>query len=217
MPDGDLGDLRQPAEVRRVFGGASAMTQSVPRAPRKPYSEGQSLAGDCPHRGTVPSWRALDLGFFTISSIQTRPATPGPFLGAVTQPGAHGVVNDVVAGGDEVFVCINDIRAKALFEDVTLPRVAAIESLRIHAVQPLHPHRESALACLDQQVIVRRHETVRVACPSKRQHVSSEQGHECAAIHLVLKERQTAIRTCRDVEDAVAQEAAWTPAHLTKG
>jgi hypothetical protein len=69
-------------------------------------------------------------------------AAPGPLGGAVAQSGAHRVREDVGADAAQALLVADDARAEALLEEVSDAAVAAVESLRVHAVEPVHPVRE---------------------------------------------------------------------------
>jgi hypothetical protein len=69
-------------------------------------------------------------------------AAPGPLGGAIAQSGTHRVLEDVGANAAQALFVADDARAEALLEEVSDPTVAAVESLRVHAVEPVHPVRE---------------------------------------------------------------------------
>jgi len=112
-----------------------------------------------------------------------------------------------------VVLCVDDIRLKASLEHMTTPLMAGVEALRLDPVQPVHSLRKRFTARLQEKVIVRRHEAVRMAHPEKCTRRSRELFDEVAAIHVVAKEIIALDRARSDVKEAVVQVAAWPPRH----
>jgi hypothetical protein len=56
---------------------------------------------------------------------------------------------------------------EALFVEVSFPAVSAVEALRVQPVQSVHSGRQALPPRLDQEVIVRPHETPRLDLPTE--------------------------------------------------
>src|SRR5262249_48694582 len=87
--------------------------------------------------------------------------------------------------------------------------VPCVESLRVTAVQPVHPFREILLLRPDDQVVVIRHQAVRVQRPVVSPGNTEELWPERRVIELVLEDRRSRDTARRDVEEAVSEHLAW--------
>lgn len=83
------------------------------------------------------------------------------------EPGPNRVEHDVAGQLEQMRVALDQLVVKAALEEVSTVVVAPVESFRIHAVQPVHTTRDVCLRRLDQQVIVIRHQAIRMAHPSE--------------------------------------------------
>jgi hypothetical protein len=107
-----------------------------------------------------------------------------------------------------MFVALDDPGGEAVAEEVAAALVAAVEALRVDAVQTLHALGEAAELRLDDDVVVVRHQAEDVAAPLvTRDHVG-EEAQEEAAFVVVQEDRGTGYSTHRHVVDAGIRELA---------
>jgi hypothetical protein len=130
-------------------------------------------------------------------------AAPGPLFGACTEAGADRVVEDVVERGDQVLVAVDDARGIPVAEEVPPPFVAPVERQRVDAVEPFHAARHRVHRRREHEVVVRRHQAVRVEVPVEAVDAVPEEGQEAAAVEPVAKDRTVVDAERRHVEDAV--------------
>ncbi len=93
--------------------------------------------------------------------VAFRPA-PRPVLPTLHQPGADWVVENVVGRRGEMVLVADDPRGKPLGEEVTTAAVARVVLSRVDAVQPAKCLGEVSRGALDDQVVVRSHQAVRM-------------------------------------------------------
>ena len=66
-----------------------------------------------------------------------------------------------------MFLVLDNVCPKTLLEDVSTSSMTPIEPLCVESIQPLHSPRKHFSTGLEQQVVVRRHQAVRMARPKK--------------------------------------------------
>jgi hypothetical protein len=82
-------------------------------------------------------------------------------VGLGAEPGADGVVPDVLVHVHEVAVVVDHLGLEPALEQVSHALVAIVERLRIEPVQTLHRTREAVDSGLDDRVEVVGHQAVR--------------------------------------------------------
>ena len=78
---------------------------------------------------------------------------------------ANRVKDDVAAEFQEMTFFLDKQCLEATLEDMSHPFVATIDRLRIYTIQLPHAGRKVPFRCLDQQMVVVGHKSVRVADP----------------------------------------------------
>lgn len=81
------------------------------------------------------------------------------------------------------------------------PMMTRVEPHRIALIQPLHPTRETDLGCLDQQVIVVRHQNPRVKDPAPKRYYLFENLQESPPIPVIAIDDTPLIAARGDVVD----------------
>jgi hypothetical protein len=125
----------------------------------------------------------------------------------VAEPGGHGVGEDVGDGCLEVLVGVEHAGAEAGAEEVAVAGVAAVEALRVRAVQPLHAVGEVGSRRVDDEVVVRVHEAEGVTAPAVALDRLGQQLEEEDAVGLVLEQTLREDGMCGDVEEPVGQQS----------
>jgi hypothetical protein len=74
-----------------------------------------------------------------------------------------------------------------------------VEMLRIAGVQPLHPSRQIGIRSSDDEVVVRRHEDIRVARPVVSKDDLIEQAEEAAPVDVIAVDRLASHTACGNV------------------
>jgi len=108
----------------------------------------------------------------------------------------------------------DDPRAEAPFEDMSATTVAVVEELRIAAVEALHSLGQVRCRGLDDEVVVRAHEAVRVHLPAKLAGDHREQVEEVDPVDVGDEDRGVADAVRRHVEDPVRKAASQYSRHL---
>ena len=140
-------------------------------------------------------------------------ATPGPLLGPRAETCAHGIREDIVDRRGQVLVAVDDPRGVAIAEQMSAALVPSVEGERVGSVQPLHAARHRLDARLQHEVVVSRHQAVRVETPSEAADTVGEEREEAAAVVPVSEDRGVVDTEGRDVEDAVRQFRAEDAGH----
>ena len=94
---------------------------------------------------------------------------------------------------------------------MALPGVTLVEPLCVDCVEPVHPTRHVRDGRLEDEVVVRRHQAVGDDFPVEARCRVGEEGHECAAIMIVVHDRRVVDAERRDVEQAVREVSSKTP------
>jgi hypothetical protein len=143
-------------------------------------------------------------------------AAPGPLLRACAEACPDRVVEDVVEHGGEVLVAVDGAGGVAVAEEVTPPLVASVERQRVGAVQPVHPSGHRVDGRLDHEVVVRRHQAVRVELPLEALDAVPDELEEARPVDPVAEDRPVVDAQRRDVEDAVGKHGAEHSRHAAK-
>jgi hypothetical protein len=141
------------------------------------------------------------------------PAAPRPGVGARAEPGADGVVPDVLDGRLQVALVLDRPGLEAALEEVADSAVARVEGGRVGAVEALHSARQLRLAALDDEVEVVPHQAVRVHRPAERARETGEGHEEEAPIRVVHEDKAAVDATRGQVVDAVREEQSPQPGH----
>jgi hypothetical protein len=91
--------------------------------------------------------------------------------------------------------------------------VTLVEALGVDAVQPLHAGGEVGLRAVDDEVVVRPHEAVRMAVPAVAVDRLREDFEEEDAVGVVQEQHLAEHGVRRDVEQAVRERGAENPRH----
>jgi hypothetical protein len=142
-------------------------------------------------------------------------AAPGPLLRPGAEAGAHRVVEDVIDGRAEVLVAVDDPRGVAVAEEVTAAFVAPVEGEGVSPVEDVHPPCHLLDRRLEDEVVVRRHQAVRIQLPVEVLDAVPEELQEARAIEPVPEDRALVDAERRDVEDAVRQRGAKDSRHAS--
>jgi hypothetical protein len=132
-------------------------------------------------------------------------ATPRPLLGPRAEARPDRVVEDVVECRGEVFVAVDDAGVVAIAEQVTPAFVAPVEPQGVDTVQAVEPARHRVDCRLEDEVVVRRHQAVRVELPLEAVDALPEERQEARAVEAVAEDRPVVDADGRDVEHAVGQ------------
>jgi hypothetical protein len=92
-------------------------------------------------------------------------AAPDPVPGLPAESCADWVERQVARELEQVPVAVDGRRIEPPLEEVTVDGMAVIEGLRVPAVEPMHSGGEIGLGCLEDKVVVIRHEAVAVPAP----------------------------------------------------
>ena len=116
----------------------------------------------------------------------------------------------------QVLVAFDRPCGEAVAEQVALAVVAKVEALRVDAVQVVEAAREPWLRRLDDEVVVRAHQTEHVHLPAVTRGRPGEDGEERAAVMIVAEDERRRHAESSDVEEAVRQVAAKRPCHRVR-
>jgi hypothetical protein len=99
-------------------------------------------------------------------------------------------VRDVLRGGEEVPLALDQRGPEAALDDVSFVSVPPVEPGAVASVEVLHPRRDVRLGRREQQVEVVRHQHVAVQLPAVPLPRDLEQLQKPLAIPVVVKQRQ---------------------------
>jgi hypothetical protein len=105
--------------------------------------------------------------------------------------------------------------AETRAEDVAPSLVAAVEPLRVDAVQMLHPGRQLLGRRLHDEVVVRAHHAECMQLPAKAADDDIDEGDEEAAVVVVEEDVHVEDALGRDVDDAVREEITRNARHAS--
>jgi hypothetical protein len=138
---------------------------------------------------------------------------PRPVADRVAETGANGVLDDVAAGRAQVALSLDRTRGEAVGEEVPEAPVPPVERLRVPALQALEPARELRPGGVEDEVVVRRHETERVNRPPVVLGARQDVGEERASIVVIPEDRASVDATRGDVEVAVRKARSQNARH----
>jgi hypothetical protein len=140
-------------------------------------------------------------------------ATPGPFVRIVAEAGGRGVGEDVRDRALEVRFVLEHACVEAGAEEVAVAAVAAVEALRVDAVQPLDAVGQVGAGGIDDEVVVRAHEAEGVAAPAVALDRLGQELEEQDAVVVVAEQELREHRMGGDVEVPVGQQGAEHARH----
>jgi hypothetical protein len=126
-------------------------------------------------------------------------AAPLPLARGASDPGANRIENDVARQFEQVDVAFDELVVKAALEEVSVVPVAPVEPPRVDPVQPLHALGDIRARGLDEEVVVIRHQAIRVAAPAKQLYHLFEQLEESEPVAGVGEDLLSAVSTTRYV------------------
>jgi hypothetical protein len=106
-------------------------------------------------------------------------------VGVVAEPRADRVVHDVFDRVREVVVVADDPGGETIPEEMSASAVSLVETLSVDAVQAVHAVGEARHGRLDDEVVVRAHQTEHVAAPAFALDDVGEQREEGDAVAVV--------------------------------
>jgi hypothetical protein len=133
-------------------------------------------------------------------------AAPRPFFGPRAQAGADGVEEDVVDRCGQVVVGVDDPRGVAIAPQVAATLVAPVERERVRPVQQVHPAGHRLDGRLEDEVVMGRHQAVRVDVPAEALDAVPHERKEAPAVKPVAEDGSVVDAEGRDVEDTVGQD-----------
>ena len=142
----------------------------------------------------------------------TAPAVGG---GGPDEACADGVLADVLDGGGEVGVAVDDARGEAVAEEVAGSSMTLVQALGVDAVEPAEAVGELPAGTREDEVVVARHQAERDHVPPLLACDVREEGEEVAPVVVVPEDRAAVDAFDRDVVDAVGQVAARDARHAS--
>jgi hypothetical protein len=112
-----------------------------------------------------------------------------------------------------VVVALDDVRGEPVREETPAPLVALVEVGHVEAVQPVHPAREPLERGLDEQVVVRSHQAIRVTPPLEAVDHPAQEANEELAIVVVDEEAAVARGASGDVVEGAVESVAGDSGH----
>jgi len=147
-------------------------------------------------------------------TLRAGAAEPSP--APAEQAGARRVLEDVEPRGVEVLLRLDHPRFEACAEEVTAAVVAAVEALRVDAVQASHAVREQRLRREDKEVEVVRHQRPHVELPAVAPDGVVEQLLPVIRVERVEHDRPALHATRGDVVHRRRRQARAGSAHLAR-
>jgi hypothetical protein len=138
---------------------------------------------------------------------------PRVLRGGFDESSRDGVLADVLERSGEMVVAVDHPRGEASAPEMAMAAVPAVETLRVAAVEVLHPARELLLRGLDDQVVVRAHEAHRVHAPAVAVHALFEEPHERITVGIVAEDECAEDATRRYVEETVRERGSQHARH----
>ena len=141
-------------------------------------------------------------------------ATPWP----AAEADPRRVLEDVLDGGLEICVTLDDAGFETILEEVTAAGVTPVEPHGVDPVQPLHPTGQLRLCRLDEQVKVVVEQIPHVHPPSTAPLDVEEELEPGLAVAIVAHDRALVDATADDVVPGRARElTARDPGHGSDG
>jgi hypothetical protein len=132
----------------------------------------------------------------------------------ISQPGSNWIEHDVASHLEQLRVALDQLVVKAALKEVTTVVVTPVEPLRVHAVQPVHAARDVCFRRLDEEVIVIRHQAIRMADPSQEVDHLLNQLEEAEAVAGVDEDLLLAVSPRRHVIRGAVSLKARRAGHL---
>lgn len=161
---------------------------------------------------SVPGWSSgQTLAAGAREGCPVKAAAPRPGAERVAEPCPHGILEDVAAELGVIALVLDEPRGVAAGPQRAEPIPARVEALRVDAVQVLHPARQVWERRHDDEVVVRRHQTVRVQPPAEASSGAVEQRDEPPAVVVVGDDGAACDSTGPDVIVSVrVLDTEWT-------
>jgi hypothetical protein len=143
---------------------------------------------------------------------------PRPLSDGVGETGAHGVLHDITAGGEQVALPVDRLRGEAVGEQMAEATVALVEGLRVAALEALDAAGQLGLGAVEDEVVVRRHQAERVHRPAEAFRAGADVCEEEAPVVVVAEDRAAVHAARHHVEVPVRKRGsrhARHPAHET--
>jgi hypothetical protein len=117
------------------------------------------------------------------------------------QPGADRIQVNVIADRPRIAIAaaIHDERLVTAAERVAEEFVPPIEPRRAGAEKPFHARDEVGIGCLDDEMKMIPHQTIRVNLPTGFGAGFGESGEKLLVIQIIAEDRLTAVATVHDV------------------
>jgi hypothetical protein len=149
--------------------------------------------------------------------VQVREACPDGAPGVLgsgsRQACPDGVLEDVVDGGGQVDVAVEDACGEAIAEEVAGADVALVEALCVEAVEAAEAVRQLPARAREDEVVVVRHQAERDDVPPLLSCDVRQEGEEGAPVVVVTEDRAPVDALDRDVVDAVGEVTSRDARH----
>jgi hypothetical protein len=129
---------------------------------------------------------------------------------------ANWILRQVAGQLQEMTVGLDGLRMESALEEVARKPVATVERLRVHPVQPLETIRERGFDEFDDQVIVVRHQAVRVEAPPSPLARSVQQRDQAGSIGVVTEDFLPSVSACGHVEDVARALGPESSRHVPR-
>jgi hypothetical protein len=144
--------------------------------------------------------------------MSRRPG-PGPVADAPAHAGLDRILEDVLQGVPEVLLRLDHPRGEAVAEEVPPPAVAAVVTLSIEAVEPLHSGRKLLPGRLDDEVVVRVHQAPRMEPPREPHRDVAQEENEVLTVVVIPVDPHFRDAERRDVVHAVGEMGSRDSRH----
>jgi hypothetical protein len=115
---------------------------------------------------------------------------PAPIPDPLAEAGTDRILEDVAADTKVVVLRLEHLRPEPSLEDVAHLSVARVESHRVEPVEGVHPFGDVRVRRLHDEVVVVRHQAVRVDRPAScPRHLAEELGEELAVVVTAVDRR----------------------------
>jgi len=140
---------------------------------------------------------------------------PRPRVRAVDEAGPDGIIRNVGERRFVVVFVVDHPRREALGEEGATAAVAGVVLARVVALEPLCGLGEILDAAVDDRVVVRSHQAVRVELEVPAARALLQQGHERASVLVVPEEHRVVDGAGRDMEVPVRELRAKHSRHAS--
>jgi hypothetical protein len=138
---------------------------------------------------------------------------PAPVGDALAEAGADRVLEHVATDPEVVVLRLDHLRPEPSLEDMSDLIVARVERHRVEPVEVVHALGDVGVRRLHDEVVVVRHQAVRVDAPSTRpRHLEQETGEELAVVVAAVDGR-AADASRHDVVDPVSNARSRESRH----